>query len=68
MADWTSDNGSYRTIGQSVYQTVGILVDIHTLYLDHDYEIRQLRVFKSLVENGILLRYNALVNADIWVS
>lgn len=68
MADWTSDNGSYRTIGQSVYQTVGSLVDIHTLYLDHDYEIRQLRVFKSLVENGILLRYNALVNADIWVS
>ncbi|KAF8586622.1 isoleucyl-tRNA synthetase [Ramaria rubella] len=37
MADWTNDDGCYRTI-------------------DHDYEIRQLRVFKALVEKGLIYR------------
>ena len=44
MADWDNPNATYRTMGKRLTR--------QHLIVDRDFEIRQLRLFKSMVDRG----------------
>ncbi len=56
MSGWTTDT-TYRTLGVS-YPLYSVRTAHETLLLDHDYEIRQLRIFQKMVERGLIYRHH----------
>jgi isoleucyl-tRNA synthetase len=55
MADWDSHQSTYRTLGKEAsYSNLQAFFDRLT---DHDYEIRQLRVFKDMLDKGGKISY-----------
>lgn len=52
MADWENEAATYRTIGEFCPFPSTTSRLICALFIDHDYEIRQLEVFQKMVENG----------------
>lgn len=53
MANWSPET-TYRTLGMSRVVKTTSLTD-H--FPDHDYEIRQLRVFQKMVDRGLIYRH-----------
>jgi isoleucyl-tRNA synthetase len=51
MADWDSSQFTYRTLGESYIVVLNFLT--HESLIDHEYEIRQLRIFQQMVDKGI---------------
>jgi len=49
MADW-SPEGTYRTLGKHAIATADCSTE--QSFPDHDYEIRQLKVFLDMVRKG----------------
>ena len=51
MADWDGTGSTYRTLGKC---SPGCTREAHATYCfpDHDYEMRQLRIFQKMVEKG----------------
>ena len=48
MADWDAPERTYRTMGRCSSVNEGLC----SHDIDHEYEIRQLRVFQALVRRG----------------
>jgi hypothetical protein len=51
MADWDGMNSTYRTLGKCSLGCTPVCSRRLT-YLDHDYEMRQLRIFQNMVERS----------------
>ena len=51
MADWDGIDSTYRTLGKCSLGCTSVCSRRLT-YLDHDYEMRQLRIFQTMVERG----------------
>lgn len=51
MADWDGMDSTYRTLGKCSLGCTPVCSRRLT-YLDHDYEMRQLRIFQKMVERG----------------
>ena len=51
MADWDGVYSTYRTLGKC---SLGCS-SRRLIYSDHDYEMRQLRIFQDMVERGKLV-------------
>jgi hypothetical protein len=51
MADWDYMDSTYRTLGECSLGCTPVCSRRLT-YSDHDYEIRQLRIFQTMVERG----------------
>jgi hypothetical protein len=60
MADWDNKAWTWRTLGGcSLTVTTGYGIDRD---IDHDYEIRQLRVFQTMVDKG---QYDSPVRSSV---
>jgi isoleucyl-tRNA synthetase len=53
MADWDGMDSTYRTLGKCSLGCMPVRSRRLT-YSDHDYEMRQLRIFQNMVERGKL--------------
>jgi isoleucyl-tRNA synthetase len=51
MADWDGMSSTYRTLGKCSLGCTPVCLRSLT-YSDHDYEMRQLRIFQNMVERG----------------
>lgn len=49
MADWNKES-TYRTLGNDIFE--GLLWIVTEWFLDHQYEMRQLRIFQQMVSKG----------------
>ena len=60
MADWEAPGGIYRTLGESHYGRDSVT----RLISDHDYIMRQLRLFKQMVSRSTFLGVTSSMRAD----
>jgi len=51
MADWSKES-TYRTLGNDLWVITDSFVTEY--FLDHQYEMRQLRIFQQMVSKGLL--------------
>ena len=56
MSGWTTET-TYRTLGEPYSSSRKFRVTSHVVILDHEYEMRQLRIFQDMVARGLIFRH-----------